>query len=109
MNTSGSICPSCAKDIGVWSIMRAPLPNIGIRCPHCKAALEYTPAEWGFIGVILLLFIPLLVVVAAATRRLLGATTLSAVAFFVVALALWLPIEFVMARRLRARSQLTLK
>jgi hypothetical protein len=109
MSTNGSICPSCAKDVGVWSIMRSPLPNISFRCPHCRVALKYTPAQWGFICMLLLLCIPVVVVVAAATRYLLGITILAAVVYFAVMLALWLPFELAIARRQRARSQLSLK
>ena len=109
MSANGTVCPSCAKDIGVWSIMRAPLPNVGIRCPHCKVALKYKPVQWGFIGLLILLCAPVLVVVGAMTLHLLGTTTLAAVVYLVVVTALWVPFELLMARRLRARSQLYLK
>src|SRR5262245_9176564 len=109
MSTNGSICPSCAKDIGVWSIVRAPLPSVGFRCPHCKAALKYTPVQWGLICTLLLLCVPVLFVVGKATLYLLGLTILAAVVFCAVSLALWLPFELVIARRHRARSQLSLK
>jgi len=109
MSADGSLCPSCAKDIGVWSIMRAPLPNVGIRCPHCKVALKYLPVQWGFIGVLILLFSPVMVVLAAATWYFLGVTIPAAVVYVAVITTLWVPFELLMARRLRARSQLYLK
>jgi len=58
---------------------------------------------------LILLYVPVVVVVAAATSYLLGATILPAVAYFAVILSLWLPFELVIARRHRARSQLSLK
>ena len=109
MTADGTVCPSCAKDIGVWSIMRAPLPNIGFRCPHCKVALKYMPVQWGFIGVLILLFAPVMVVLAATTFYFLGVTILATVVYFVVIPALWVPFELLVARRHRARSQLILK
>ena len=109
MNTSGSLCVSCGKDVGVWSIMRAPLPDVGFRCPHCKVALKYSPVQWGFIGILVLLFTPVLVVMAAALRYVFGVTVLTAVVFGVVILVTWLPFELAIARRHRARSQLFLK
>jgi len=78
--------------------MRMPLPNIGFRCPHCKVALKYTPSQWGFICMLIVLNIPVLVVVGAATLYLLGATILAAVLYFAVVLALWLPFEWVIGR-----------
>jgi len=109
MSTSGSICPSCAKDVGVWSIMRAPLPNIGFRCPHCKAALKYTPVQWGFIFILFLLYLLVLVVVGAATNYLLGIKIRATVVSLAIIFALWIPFELAIARRHRARSQLIRK
>jgi hypothetical protein len=36
----GKHCPACGKDIGVWPIFSAGLPN-RIWCPHCSARLRY--------------------------------------------------------------------
>jgi len=36
----GKRCPSCQRDIGVWPILTAGLPN-RIWCPHCHARLSY--------------------------------------------------------------------
>jgi DNA-directed RNA polymerase subunit RPC12/RpoP len=38
--SSGKNCPSCGRDIGMWAVIRAPLPN-RIRCPHCNSRLQY--------------------------------------------------------------------
>src|SRR5438552_3882876 len=53
----GKHCPACDRDIGVWPIFAAGLPN-RIRCPHCSARLGYRG-----IGVVILA----LVVVLAGT------------------------------------------
>ena len=89
--------------------MRAPLPNIGFRCPHCKVALKYAPVLWGYIGLLILLCLPLLLGLAAVTVYLWGATIPVLAAYFAVALAIWLPFEWAIARRHRARSRLALK
>ena len=39
----GRNCPGCLRDIGIWPVVRAPLPS-RIRCPHCKARLRYRNA-----------------------------------------------------------------
>ena len=89
--------------------MRAPLPNAGFRCPHCKVSLRYVPVQWGFTGVLILLFLPVIVAVGLATRHLLGTLVYWPILFLGIAVALWLPFEWVVARRHRAKSRLSLK
>jgi uncharacterized protein (DUF983 family) len=36
----GNDCPACGRNIGVWAVFRAPLPN-RIYCPHCGERLRY--------------------------------------------------------------------
>ena len=33
-------CPKCDRDIGIWAVFKATLPN-RIFCPHCGTRLEY--------------------------------------------------------------------
>ena len=47
----GRHCPSCRKDIGIWPVFTAGLPD-WIRCPHCRCRLRYENAT----GVVVLLF-----------------------------------------------------
>jgi hypothetical protein len=38
-------CPKCGREIGVWAVFKAPLPN-RIYCPRCGARLEYGGTWW---------------------------------------------------------------
>lgn len=57
----GNDCPACARDIGIWALFKAPLPN-RIRCPHCRERLWYRDAG----GLIAVFAVLLAVLVAAA-------------------------------------------
>ena len=64
---SGKICPKCEKDIGVLTVMKAPIPNRYL-CPHCATKLKYLSALWpariaSFVAyvVVMVLLLPLLV------------------------------------------------
>jgi hypothetical protein len=89
--------------------MRAPLPNIGFTCPHCKVALKYVPVQWGFICLLLFLSLPFLFVLGIALKSLMGVTTQWVVLYLALVLVLWVPFEFAIARRHRAQSQLYLR
>jgi uncharacterized protein (DUF983 family) len=101
----GKNCPNCGKDIGFMALVKAPWTS-RITCPHCRARLKYLdvrsfnlilvatsiliglPAGWFFVdfiydGEIYLSFLILLAV-----------------------LLIWLPIELVLGRYLRANKQL---
>jgi hypothetical protein len=54
----GKHCPACGRDIGLWPVFLAGLPN-RIWCPHCAARLAYR----GIGGVV----VALLVALAAAS------------------------------------------
>jgi hypothetical protein len=109
MNSLGTNCPTCAKDIGTWSIIRGPWPNIGLRCPHCKAALKYSPVPWGLIALLFVFYLLLLFVARAAIVAALGVKLTAAVVFLVACVVLWQPFELLVAHRLRARATLFLK
>ena len=89
--------------------MRTPLPNKGLRCPHCKVALKHVPTPWGLLGVLVLLYLPVVVVVLLMTMKLLGMTIMGVMVYFVVIYLLWHPFELIAAYRLRSRAELTLK
>ena len=44
---SDNDCPKCDRDIGIWAVFKATLPN-RIFCPHCGARLEYG-GTWGLL------------------------------------------------------------
>jgi uncharacterized protein (DUF983 family) len=105
---NGKDCPGCGKDIGFMALVKAPWTT-RITCPHCRERLKYLdvrnfnivlvaisiliglPAGWFFVefiydGEIYLSFLILLAV-----------------------LLIWLPIELVLGRYLRANKQLALR
>jgi len=101
----GRHCPSCRKDIGLWPVFTAGLPD-RIRCPHCRCRLRYENAT----GVAVLLL-------AALAGVVYGAFELSRIVFpsslgprnillAAVAVAAWIPVEWVVVRFLRARRRL---
>jgi hypothetical protein len=96
----GKHCPSCGKDIGLWPIFSAGLPN-RVWCPSCKTRLAYR----GIAGLVLLLLV-LGVALAAACLYLvqqveLTGTAQRAAAFLGLMFALWVPVELVVAVYLR--------
>jgi hypothetical protein len=40
VSRDGKHCPICLIDIGVFAVVKAPLPD-RVRCPHCHARLTY--------------------------------------------------------------------
>jgi len=50
----GKHCPACGRDIGLWPVFTAGLPN-RIWCPHCSARLSYR----GIAGVVVVLLVAL--------------------------------------------------
>ncbi len=65
----GKHCPGCGKDIGVWPIFSAGLPN-RIWCPHCHSRLRY-PKTAGVNLLVLLVLTSVLVGTAFAAYPLL--------------------------------------
>ena len=101
----GKHCPQCGKDIGVWPVLTATLPN-RIRCPHCKARLFYK--DIGMIVINLLLLLVALCAVAYFFQRQRSAE--KGIRFYVhvaaLAFAAWLPFELAATFYVRHRGQL---
>jgi FlaA1/EpsC-like NDP-sugar epimerase len=104
--SDGRHCPACGKDIGLWPVVAAPLPNL-VRCPHCRTRLKYRGTAWLFVVVI---FVALIVAVGAyaVAQRLIGEPDLLTAATAVIILVVaWVPIEVFLAAYLRRTKVLT--
>ncbi len=101
----GSHCPACARDIGVWPVFSAGLPNL-IWCPHCAARLGYR--RIGGVGIVLSLVT--VVVIAAAYSAAASVPGLSfrvqMAVFAGLALAAWVPVELGVVWYLRRNREL---
>jgi hypothetical protein len=101
----GKHCPSCRRDIGMWSVVAAGLPD-RIRCPHCQCRLRYENA----IGVFVVLAVALAGVLYGAVwiaGLLLPSTTGPRNMLLAgVVVAAWIPVEVAAVRFLRARRKL---
>ena len=101
----GRHCPSCRKDIGVWAVFTAGLPD-RMRCPHCRSRLRYENAT----GVVVVLLAALAGVVsgAFAMARFLFPSSFGPrnIFFGAVVVAVWIPVEWAVVRFLRARRRL---
>ncbi|MFI5455928.1 MAG: hypothetical protein ACHRXM_10805 [Isosphaerales bacterium] len=103
----GKHCPACGKDIGIWPIFSAGLPN-RIWCPHRKARLCYR-------GVVRLSLALVIIAVALATAPAYATIgfppdrsfPLRLAAFGVTLLALWMPVELAVALYLRSNKVLS--
>jgi len=101
---NGKVCPACGKDIGVWAIFAAGGPS-RIRCPHCRARLQYD-------GAVRIVVLPFAIVAVAAIIGHEAAVDLGMVrpglliAF--LALITWVPIELLLAIYLRDHRTLRL-
>ena len=106
----GKHCPKCGKDIGVWPVMLAGLPN-RIRCPNCRTRLVYRNTLAEFL-VLLFIVLPLCVLASFAVVQFLNPYGTNqfdqAVAFLVLLLVAWVPVELVAAIYLRANKVLTI-
>jgi hypothetical protein len=103
--TDGKHCPACGKDIGLSTIMVAPLPNL-IRCPHCRTRLVYR--DTARVLVLLLLLATALGVGAfVAVERLPLPNLWTRLAVIIAGMfLLWLPIELWAAIYLRRTKRL---
>ena len=101
---NGKVCPACGKDIGVWAIVAAGLPN-RIRCPHCGTLLRYD-------GTFALLVLPFAIVILAAliVHEVAIDVGLPRPGLIVVVQVLltWVPVEFLLALYLRDHRNLHL-
>jgi hypothetical protein len=104
--SDGKHCPSCGKDIGVWPVFSAGLPN-RVRCPHCKARLEYR----GVVGLVILLSVLGVALLAASVYAVqhldLTGGPQRALAFAGLVLGLWVPVELAVALYLRSTKELS--
>lgn len=107
MNTTH--CPNCQKDIGVWSIYKAGLPNM-LKCPHCKSKLKYQPSGWKMVIVSLIIAIPIFAIIIYLVREHLALSKfLRLLVSLGAILVVWAPFEYYFARKLRRDHELVLK
>jgi hypothetical protein len=66
--TGDNDCPKCDQNIGMWAVLRAPLPN-RIYCPHCGTRLEYG-GTWGLIVAASVLTIVLVLAAALVVNNI---------------------------------------
>ncbi len=104
--TVGTDCPNCAKDIGVASIIKAPLPNM-MKCPHCNVKIKYKNLPWLILLTCVTLYV-LLIIVAIINLDVIQYQRNRLVELLII-FALWMPFEVVIARALRKNSELVLK
>lgn len=102
---NGKLCPNCSKDIGVWPIVSAGLPN-RIRCPHCMIRLRYI----GTAAVNVVLGLILIAIVAGAYTFASSVTIDDAWrmrrVWASIVLIAWIPVELATAWFLRNRREL---
>ncbi len=117
MSEQGRKCPGCGEDIGLWAIVKAPLPN-KIKCPHCKIRIEYENAGWWLVLVSTIVYISIICIVAyqveiALTTKRYIFNTLStlhmALIIFLICMVLGLIIEFIIATYLRNNKNLIIQ
>ncbi len=117
ISEQGKKCPGCNDDIGLWAIVKAPLPN-KIKCPHCKTKIEYENTGWWLVVVSTIIYISVICIVAyqvefAFTTKRYILSTLSALQLgliiFVICMTLGLLVEFVIASYLRSNKKLIIQ
>jgi|ERR1700722_621766 len=98
-------CPECSRDIGVWPVFTAGMPN-RIWCPHCSARLSYS----GIAGVVFILLVLLAGAVAVAYYAATIIPGLSIetqlVVFVGILLVLWVLVELAVVRFLRGNREM---
>lgn len=103
--SAGKLCPACGKDIGVWPIFSAGLPN-RIWCPHCRARLAYRNAWAVFLVVLGVMAGVVAAGYYAATALPDARPAVRALAFGGVVLGAWVPVELAVAWFLRQHREL---
>ncbi|MCK5851920.1 hypothetical protein KAH27_02720 [bacterium] len=102
-------CPNCKKDIGVWSIYKAGLPNM-IKCPHCKSKLRYEPSGWKMVLISYAISIPIFAAIYFFVSNCLSLSKNGQIIAMVLLIFLaWTPFEIYFVRRLRSKHELLLK
>lgn len=103
---NGKDCPNCGRDIGMWAIFSASLPN-RIKCPHCSARLTYQDIR----RLLIILAILTVAVIAGSMYIVSQISTLRSIweklmVFSILLIVLWIPIEYFTALFLRTRKAL---
>jgi hypothetical protein len=101
----GKHCPACGRDIGIWPVFSAGLPN-RIWCPHCRARLTYRGAR----GLVLVLAVAVVAVAGVGyytSAAFLDAHPVTGFALLGgILLAVWALIELAAVQYLRVKCQL---
>ena len=101
---NGKLCPACGKDIGLWAVVLAGLPN-RIRCPHCRSLLRYD-------GMLTIMALPFVIVILAALIMHEVAVDVGiprpGLFLIVMVLLTWFPVELLIALYLRDHRTLHL-
>lgn len=105
MNRQGKDCPKCGKDIGVWVILKAPVPGT-LKCKHCGTKIAYESKGWPMLIVFALVYFALLAwLIGISGLR----DHLNFFVFIALIFALWMPFELVIIKILRGHHKLVAK
>lgn len=106
---SGTDCPSCNRDIGVWTVMKVGWPTL-LKCPHCKAKICYEPIGWSMLLISMAVYIPLLILSMSLLETFLHFNVFVEIfVLILIATALWQPFEYLTVKRLRKRHKLIVR
>ncbi len=109
MSEQGKKCPNCDRDIGLWAIIKAPVPSM-MRCPHCKSPIQYDEAGWGLIFILLVICLPIFSIVFSGMPSLYTMGTIKmSVVVVLISLLIWLPFELILALYLRKNQKIVLR
>ena len=99
--SSGKHCPHCGRDIGVWAIFRATLPN-RVWCPHCKTRLRYRNIK-GLFALVVVLAVVVVVGAYFVAHELVptGSPRIRVGIFALISLSTWAVVELRLAWYLR--------
>ena len=98
---SNAKCPFCEKPIGLWTIMRAPMPS-AIRCPHCREKIRVRGIE-----VYLLAYIVVAVLICAALVMARRHNLITGVQLIALAIILLLICEVTVSALVLQRARFT--
>ncbi len=109
MNEQGSKCPNCKNDIGLWTVMKAPLPNM-MRCPHCKIKLKYEKTEWKLTLLCLIIYLFIVYIVFSNMKFLYIISFFQmSIIVMVICIVIWQPFEVILALYLKRNQKLVIK
>ena len=108
-NEQGKLCPVCKHDIGLWALVKAPIPG-RIQCPNCKAGLSYDNSGWGLILIFIVMCLPVISIVASNLTSLYSQGFLKLLlVVLLICLAIGLPLEILLALFLRKNQKLKVR